>query len=58
MSGRKYKAKRPISPKNSFRQIVAAATYNPGSAKPVQPVLLLNTEGDRLGSPCLLRSDP
>ena len=44
-------SQRPISPKNSFRQIVAAATYNPGNAKPVQPVLLLNTQGDRLVAP-------
>jgi len=44
-------SQRPISAKNSFRQIVAAATYNPGNAKPVQPVLLLNTQGDRLVAP-------
>jgi pimeloyl-ACP methyl ester carboxylesterase len=43
--------KRPISLKNSFRQIVAAASYRPGDIKPKQPVLLLNGLGDRLVSP-------
>ena len=42
---------RPISLKNSFRQIVAAASYRPGDIKPIQPVLLLNGQGDRLVSP-------
>ncbi len=43
--------KRPISLKNSFRQIIAAATYRPGNIKPEQPVLLLNGLGDNLVSP-------
>ncbi len=42
---------RPISLKNSFRQIIAAASYRPGDIKPKQPVLLLNGQGDRLVSP-------
>lgn len=42
---------RPISLKNSFRQIIAAASYRPGDMKPEQPVLLLNGLGDRLVSP-------
>ncbi|MFA6484615.1 MAG: alpha/beta hydrolase [Bacteroidales bacterium] len=42
---------RPISLKNSFRQIVAAANYRPGDIKPKQPVLLLNGLGDHLVSP-------
>jgi len=42
---------RPISLKNSFHQIVAAASYRPGDIKPNQPVLLLNGLGDRLVSP-------
>jgi len=42
---------RPISHKNSFRQILAAAAYRPGDIKPMQPVLLLNGLGDRLVSP-------
>ncbi len=42
---------RPISLKNSFRQIVAAASYRPGDIKPKPPVLLLNGLGDRLVSP-------
>ncbi|MBL6986782.1 MAG: alpha/beta hydrolase [Methylobacter sp.] len=42
---------RPISLKNSFRQIIAAATYRPGNLKPTPPVLLLNGQGDRLVSP-------
>lgn len=42
---------RPISIKNSFRQIIAAASYRPGDIKPKQPVLLLNGLGDRLVAP-------
>lgn len=42
---------RPIRLKNSFRQIMAAATYRPGDIKPRQPVLLLNGVGDRLVAP-------
>lgn len=41
---------RPISLKNSFKQIVAAATYTPDHHKPFQPVLLLNSLQDRLVS--------
>lgn len=44
-------SERPISLKNSFRQIIAAASYRPGDTKPKQPVLLLNGQGDRLVSP-------
>jgi len=47
----KIQHERPISLKNSFRQIVAAATYRPGDRKPQQPILLLNSKGDRLVSP-------
>lgn len=47
----KIQIERPISLKNSFRQIVAAASYRPGDIKPKQPVLLLNGQGDRLVSP-------
>ena len=43
--------KRPISLKNSFRQIIAAASYRPGDIKPRQPVLLINGKGDRLVAP-------
>jgi pimeloyl-ACP methyl ester carboxylesterase len=42
---------RPISLTNSFRQIIAAASYRPGGIPPQQPVLLLNGLGDRLVSP-------
>ncbi|MFA5924772.1 MAG: alpha/beta hydrolase [Methylococcaceae bacterium] len=42
---------RPISLKNSFRQIIAAASYRPGDIKPGQPVLLINSKGDRLAAP-------
>jgi pimeloyl-ACP methyl ester carboxylesterase len=42
---------RPISLKNSFRQIIAAASYRPGNIKPKQPILLLNGKGDRLVAP-------
>lgn len=47
----KIQKERPISLINSFRQIVAAATYRPDNVKPKQPVLLLNSQGDRLVSP-------
>ncbi|MDO9103512.1 MAG: alpha/beta hydrolase [Methylovulum sp.] len=42
---------RPICLTNSLRQIMAAAAYRPGDAKPSQPVLLLNGQGDRLVAP-------
>ena len=47
----KIQNERPISLKNSFRQIIAAATYRPGDIKPQQPVLLLRGLGDRLVAP-------
>ncbi|MDO9424305.1 MAG: alpha/beta hydrolase [Methylobacter sp.] len=47
----KIQNQRPMSLKNSFRQIIAAATYRPGDIKPEQPVLLLNGLGDRLVAP-------
>ena len=47
----KIQNERPISLKNSFRQIVAAAIYQPGDTKPEQPVLLLNGQGDHLVAP-------
>ncbi|MCK9398354.1 MAG: alpha/beta hydrolase, partial [Methylobacter sp.] len=47
----KIQNERPISFKNSFRQIIAAASYRPGGIKPEQPVLLLNGLGDRLVAP-------
>ncbi|MGR8979560.1 MAG: alpha/beta fold hydrolase [Gammaproteobacteria bacterium] len=43
--------RRPVSLNNACRQIIAAAGYNPGEQKPRQPVLLLNSLGDRLVSP-------
>jgi pimeloyl-ACP methyl ester carboxylesterase len=42
---------RPISLKNMYHQVLAAATYQQGMAKPKQPVLLLNALGDRLVAP-------
>lgn len=47
----KIQTERPISLNNSFRQIIAAASYRPGDLKPKQPVLLLNGQGDRLVAP-------
>jgi pimeloyl-ACP methyl ester carboxylesterase len=47
----KIQNERPMSLKNSFRQIIAAATYRPGDIKPQQPVLLLRGLGDRLVAP-------
>ena len=47
----KIQQERPISLKNSCRQIIAAASFKPGDIKPQQPVLLLNGSGDRLVSP-------
>jgi len=47
----KIQNERPISLKNSVRQIIAAASYRPGDTKPEQPVLLLNGLGDRLVAP-------
>ncbi|MGJ0516473.1 MAG: alpha/beta fold hydrolase [Methylomicrobium sp.] len=39
---------RPVSAKNAFRQLVAAAAYQPKDIKPKPPVLLLNSLGDKL----------
>jgi len=39
---------RPISAGNRLRQIIAAARYRPGDIKPQAPVLLLNSQADRL----------
>ncbi len=47
----KIQTQRPISLNNSFRQIIAAASYRPGDLKPRQPILLLNGKGDRLVAP-------
>jgi pimeloyl-ACP methyl ester carboxylesterase len=47
----KIQTQRPISLNNSFRQIIAAASYRPGDIKPGQPILLLNGKGDRLVAP-------
>lgn len=41
----------PVSIVNSLRQILAAASYKPSAQKPPQPVLLLNSRGDRLVAP-------
>lgn len=48
---KKIQDERPISLKNGFRQIIAAASYRPGDIKPEQPILLLNGLGDRLVAP-------
>jgi pimeloyl-ACP methyl ester carboxylesterase len=42
---------RPISLKNMYNQMLAAATYEPSRAKPKQPVMLLNSKGDHLVDP-------
>lgn len=42
---------RPVSLSNSLRQILAAARYRTPSEKPCQPILLLNSRGDRLVAP-------
>jgi len=47
----KIQIQRPVSLKNSFRQIIAAASYRPGDIKPKPPILLLNGKGDRLVEP-------
>ncbi|MFA5923859.1 MAG: alpha/beta hydrolase [Methylococcaceae bacterium] len=47
----KIQDERPMSLKNSFGQIIAAATYQSDDIKPQQPVLLLNGQGDHLVAP-------
>ena len=47
----KIQNQRPISLKNSFRQIIAASRYRPGNIKPGPPILLINGKGDRLVAP-------
>lgn len=44
-------AERPVSRKNSLRQVWAAARFYPPEEKPRAKVLLLNGDGDRLVSP-------
>jgi pimeloyl-ACP methyl ester carboxylesterase len=39
---------RPVSLPNTLRQIIAAANYRPDEQKPTQPILLLNSQQDRL----------
>jgi pimeloyl-ACP methyl ester carboxylesterase len=39
---------RPVSVKNIYRQILAGSNYQPDDRRPIQPVLLLNSKGDRL----------
>jgi pimeloyl-ACP methyl ester carboxylesterase len=52
----KIQIERPISLKNCFRQIKAAASYRPGDIRPKQPILLLNGLGDRLVAPACSES--
>jgi pimeloyl-[acyl-carrier protein] methyl ester esterase len=47
----KIQQERPVSFKNSWRQIRAAASYRPCDRRPEQFVLLLNAWGDRLVAP-------
>lgn len=47
----KIQNERPVNLKNSLRQLTAAATYRPGNKKPVQPILLLNSQQDHLVAP-------
>lgn len=42
---------RPVQLGNSLRQITAAARYKPAATKPRHPILLINSQGDRLVSP-------
>jgi len=41
----------PITIKNSLRQIIAAASFRSGDIIPRQPILLINSMGDRLVAP-------
>lgn len=43
--------RRPMRAGNILRQLWAAAAYRPDAGRPRQPVLLLNSAGDRLVSP-------
>jgi pimeloyl-ACP methyl ester carboxylesterase len=47
----KIQSQRPVTMKNICRQILSAASYRPDPRKPGQPVLLLNSKGDRLVAP-------
>ncbi len=52
--GRQWAAiqqRHPVSSANLLRQIYAAARYQPDPLRPTQPVLLLNSNGDRLVAP-------
>lgn len=43
--------KRPVKFCNTLRQLIAAAHYKPQTKKPVPPVLIINSRGDRLVAP-------
>lgn len=47
----KIQSKQPISLNNSLQQMIAAANYKPRNRKPPCPILLLNSQQDRLVSP-------
>ncbi|MGR8980414.1 MAG: alpha/beta fold hydrolase [Gammaproteobacteria bacterium] len=47
----KIQKERPVSPQNAFRHVIAAMRFEPGETKPARPILLLNSEGDKLVSP-------
>lgn len=42
---------RPVTLTTTLKQLAAAARYRPAAARPTQPVLLLNSQGDRLVDP-------
>jgi pimeloyl-ACP methyl ester carboxylesterase len=43
--------KRPVSRSNTLRQLIAASRYTPSRSRPLAPVLVLASRGDRLVSP-------
>lgn len=47
----KIQKQKPISLNNSFRQMLAAASFRPDDKKPDPPILLISSKGDRLVAP-------
>lgn len=46
-----YARQHPVSPRNAWRQLLAAASYQAPAGKPQPPLLILASAGDRLVNP-------
>lgn len=49
-------ALRPVKFSNTLKQLIAAAHYKPQDKKPIPPILIMNSRGDRLVAPACSES--